>query len=59
MELGGIIAFFIAILIGPPIVFLIIGGTLLRKNRDRAKIFFILAVVYLIVAGGICYSMLM
>ena len=48
----------IAVLLGPPLA-LIFTGLAWRKDKpDRAKLFYILAVVYLIVSGGICASIL-
>lgn len=46
----------ILMMLGPPVVFLIIGMVLYKKNRDRAKVFFILSGVYLLVALGVCAS---
>ncbi|HMV10864.1 MAG TPA: hypothetical protein PK325_13785 [Cyclobacteriaceae bacterium] len=58
MELELIIGFFLAITLGPPIAFLIAGLALNKKKPNRAKIFLILAGVYLLVAGGICFGIM-
>jgi hypothetical protein len=56
--LGLLIAFFFFLIFGVPVIFLIIGLTRLKTNKDSAKVFFILSVVWLLGAGGICASML-
>ena len=48
----------IGVLLGPPLA-LIFTGLAWRKDKpERAKVFYILAVVYLIVSGGICATIL-
>ncbi len=47
------------VLLGPPVLFIILGIVgLLLKNKKMAKLFFILAGVYLLVGLGICGVML-
>ncbi len=54
-NLDGIIYFFLAILLIPPIFLAIIGFALFHSNyRKAGKIFFILAGTYLAVGLGIC-----
>lgn len=48
----------IGVLLGPPTA-LILAGLAWRKDKpERAKVFYILAVVYLVISGGICATML-
>jgi len=59
-DLSGLIAIILAIMFLPPILFLIIGAVNWnRNNKKTAKIFFILAGVYLLVSLGICGSMML
>lgn len=54
----GILLGIILIMFGPPILFISSGLKERQKNKQRAKVFYILAVVYLIVGLGICgYSL--
>ena len=46
------------VMFGPPIVLASLGISARKKNPDASKRYFILAVVYLIIAGGVCYSMI-
>ncbi len=51
----GIVTFIAIIMFGPAILFSLIGGVLLYKKKNKpAKVFFILAVLYLIVSLGTC-----
>ena len=47
-----IIAIILLIMFGPSIVFTMIGAN--TKDKKRAKIFYIVAVTYLIIGLGIC-----
>jgi len=47
------------IMVGPPIILLIIGLTKRKKDPSQAKTFYLLALVYILVSGGICASMVM
>lgn len=58
MELGGLIVIILGIMFGPPTLFLIIGISKKNDKPKLAKIFFILAAVYVIVGGGLCASIL-
>ncbi|MGO4771452.1 hypothetical protein ACEN2I_07290 [Flavobacterium sp. W22_SRS_FK3] len=53
-NLNGLILFFVLIMVGPPILFAIIGLSIKKGNPKAAKVLFVLAVVYLIVGLGIC-----
>jgi hypothetical protein len=54
-----LIVFFLGVLIVPPIVLTMVGRSHKRRgNPEKAKIFYILSVVYLLVAGGTCYTIL-
>ncbi len=56
-DYGGIIFLILGIMFGPPVVLALIGVLLHRKYKTAAKVFYILAVVYLIISLGICGSM--
>jgi len=54
-----LIVFFLAVFIVPPIVLIMVGRSQKRRgNPEKAKIFYILSVVYLLIAGGTCYTIL-
>ena len=54
-NLNGLVTFLFAIMLGPPLVLLSIGIILTSKKKKKvAKVFFILAGVYLLVGLGIC-----
>lgn len=57
-NLGGLVAFFVAIMVGPPIL-LTISGFAVKKNHPKtAKVLFILGAVYLLIGLGICGGLL-
>ena len=56
--IGTFIFLIVLVMIGPPIVFTIIGFVMRNSNKQAAKIFYILAVGWLIIAGGICASIM-
>ncbi|PXY44600.1 hypothetical protein [Flavobacterium hydrophilum] len=57
-NLDGLLAFFLAIMLGPPIL-LTIGGFAVKKSHPKtAKVLFILGVVYLLIGLGICGGLL-
>ena len=59
-NMDGIIILIVLIMVGPALLFGIIGGILFnKKNKKAAKVFFILAIVYLVISFGICGSMVM
>ena len=58
MDLSGLFIIIGLIMFGPPILFAIIGAAVRKKSKTASKIFYILAVLYLIIGLGICGSML-
>ena len=55
VNLDGLIQMLVLIMFGPAVVLAIIGGILRYNNkRKAAKVFFILAVVYVVISLGIC-----
>lgn len=57
-NLDGLVFLILLIMFGPALLFLIIGFILRHKqNKKAAKIFFILAGVYLLISLGVCGSM--
>ena len=57
-SLETIILLIMLIMFGPPLLFAIIGFVQRKSNKRIAKIFFILAAVWLIVGGGICATIM-
>ena len=54
-----LVALILAIMFGPPLLFIIIGFRLrFKKKKDQAKIFFIAAGVYLVISLGSCGAMI-
>ncbi len=54
-NLDGLVVLIAAVMFGPALLFLIIGFALHAKQKSKAaKIFYILAGVYLLVSLGIC-----
>jgi len=54
-NLDGLVYFFALIMIGPAIVLAVIGGILsANKKKKAAKVFYILAGVYLLISFGAC-----
>lgn len=53
-ALTGLFLLIIGIMIGPSIILGLIGLVLRKKKPATAKVLFILAAVYLLIAGGIC-----
>jgi hypothetical protein len=56
--IGTLIMLALLVMFGPPILFTIIGLLKGASNKDAAKIFYIIAVGWLIIACGICASMM-
>lgn len=48
----------LGIMFGPPLILGLIGRSYRRSNPKTAKIFYIIAVVYLVIGLGICGSMM-
>ena len=44
-------------LFGIPILFIIIGALLKKKYKVASKVFFILAILYVVIGLGVCSSM--
>lgn len=57
-NLDGIVILFVVIMFGPPALLTFVGFMVRKHNRKTAKVFYILAAVYLIAGLGICGSML-
>jgi len=57
-NLDGLAELMIAIMFGPAIILAIIGLLLRKNNKKAAKVFFILAVVYVIISLGVCGALL-
>ena len=53
-NLDGLLILIFAIMFGPAILFTITGFTIKKRYKKAAKIFFILAAVYLIISLGVC-----
>lgn len=58
-NLDGLVILILAIMLGPAMLLAFIGALLRKSNKKAAKVFFILAVVYVIVSFGVCGSMMM
>ena len=58
MDFTGLIIMIGLVMVGPPVLFAIIGFSVKKKNPKAAKTLFILATVYLIVSFGVCGSMM-
>ncbi len=57
-NLGGLVAIFVLIMVGPPLLLTIIGFFVRKNHPKAAKVIFILATVYLIAGLGICGSLM-
>lgn len=57
-ALMGLVIMILVIMFGPPLLFLILGIVFRNKHAKRAKVFFILSGVYLLIAGGICGTLM-
>lgn len=59
-NLDGLIYLIILILVGPAVLLSIIGFILLSTQKKKAaKVFFILAVLYVLISLGICGTMVL
>ncbi|MEZ4801521.1 MAG: hypothetical protein R2797_02025 [Gelidibacter sp.] len=52
----GLIVMILLVMFGPPILFTVIGSN--QSDKKRAKVYYIVAVVYLLIGLGICGSLL-
>lgn len=57
-NLQGLFALIIMIMVGPPVLFAIIGFAVKKNNPNAAKVLFILGALYLIIGLGICGGVL-
>ena len=57
-NLDGLVAFFVAIMVGPPILMAIIGFAIKKNSPNAAKVCFIIGGLYLIIGLGICGTLL-
>ncbi|MCM0665676.1 hypothetical protein [Flavobacterium tyrosinilyticum] len=57
-NLSGLVAIFVAIMVGPPILMTIIGFAVKKNSPNGAKVCFIIGALYLIVGLGICGTLL-
>lgn len=57
--LGAFVAMLFLLAFGPPIVMLIISLVLWKKNRKLAVIFLIIGLLWLVIGGGSCLTLLM
>ncbi|TMM59027.1 hypothetical protein FEE95_06225 [Maribacter algarum] len=57
-NLDGIVVLIVLVMFGPALLFLIIGLVIRKKNSKAAKVFYIIAGVYLLVSLGICGSLI-
>jgi len=58
MNLDGIIYLILGIMLGPPLILILIGLALKGNQPKAAKVFYILAGLYLIIGLGICGSLM-
>ncbi len=56
VDLTGIFVLVGLILVGPPILFVIIGTYVRKKYKQAAAVFYILAALYLIIGFGMCFG---
>ncbi|UNY99750.1 hypothetical protein MQE36_05240 [Zhouia spongiae] len=56
-NLDGLFVLIFLVMFGPPVMLTLIG-IILRKNKKAAKVFYILAVTYLIIGLGLCASIM-
>ncbi len=58
-DYTGIFVIILAIMFGPPILFAIIGLSYRNTNKKTAKVFYIIAAVYLLISLGVCGSLML
>lgn len=61
MEEGAILLIILLcfmLTLGVPILLFIIGAVKRKRDKDRAKIFFIIGLIWLLVGGGTCLAIL-
>ncbi|GAB5473110.1 MAG: hypothetical protein Mars2KO_12090 [Maribacter sp.] len=57
-NLDGLVFLIVLVMFGPALLLLGIGLLVRRSNKKAAKVFYILAGIYLLVSLGICGTML-
>lgn len=57
-NLGGLVAFFVAIMVGPPILMAITGFAIKKSHPNGAKVCFIIGALYLLIGLGICGTLM-
>lgn len=57
-DLSGLFVILGLIMFGPPVLLAVIGAAIRKKSKTASKIFYILAVLYLIIGLGICGGIL-
>ncbi|WP_427875524.1 hypothetical protein [Flavobacterium sp. MMS24-S5] len=57
-NLSGLVAIFVAIMVGPPILMTIVGFAIKKNSPNGAKVCFIIGALYLIIGLGICGTLL-
>lgn len=55
-DLSGLFAIIILIMFGPPLLLVIIGFSVRKKNKEAATVLFILAALYVLVGLGMCFG---
>ncbi|WP_299622619.1 hypothetical protein [uncultured Tenacibaculum sp.] len=55
-DLSGLFAIIILVMFGPPLLLIIIGASIRKKNKDISTVLFILAAFYLLVGLGLCFG---
>lgn len=56
--IGILIGIILFIMFGPPVLFAIIGLSKRKTDKKSAKVFYIIAIAWLIAGGGICATIL-
>ena len=57
-NLDGLVFMIFLIMFGPAVLFVIIGLMVRKKNKKSAKVFYILAGIYLVISLGICGALI-
>lgn len=57
-NFDGLVYLLFAIMLGPPVLLILIGFLIKKKDSYSAKVFFVLAGLYLVIGLGFCGSMM-
>ena len=57
-NLDGLVFMIFLIMFGPAVLFVIIGLMVRKKNKKSAKVFYILAGIYLVISLGVCGALI-